>query len=109
MFTDTINTSDIILSPWGLITGERGCQVQSELAGEFFQTTQADSVDCSATQDILKLSLPIPLQPSSWLRTFKEPFCLRHTIQNFLFTRIHFNENLIKLAMDVFSSYSKFN
>lgn len=59
MFTDTINTSDIILSPWGLITGEKGCQVQSELAGEFFQTTQAGSVNC-ATQDLLKLSSPIP-------------------------------------------------
>lgn len=59
MFTDTINTSDIILPPWGLITGEKGCQVQSKLAGEFFQTTQADSVNC-ATQDILKLSSPVP-------------------------------------------------
>ena len=55
MFTDTINTSDIILPPWGLINGEKGCQVQSKLAGEFFQTTQADSVNC-ATQDILKVS-----------------------------------------------------
>jgi len=59
MFTDTIDTSGIILPPWGLITGEKGCQVQSELAGEFFQTIQADSVNC-ATQDILKLSSPVP-------------------------------------------------
>lgn len=70
---------------WGLLTGDRGCQVQSESAGEFLQTTQADSVECS--QKLLRtlwndpcslltnphpgweLSKNLPVQATSW-RTF---------------------------------------
>lgn len=45
-----------------------------------------------ATQNTLKLSLLTPYQPSSWLRTFKEPLCPSYIMKNLLFTHIHVNE-----------------
>ena len=94
MFTDTINTSDIILPPWGLINGEKGCQVQSKLAGEFFQTTQADSVNCATQEADIGTSYPpipktpfFPSTPQKWVCSQKY-ILISHLPRDYAFNSI---------------------